>query len=300
MGNEKELLPAYSGKMKVEGGSRDIYWEYYGNKEKEAVCLLNGLAMDTRAWRGVVPQVYPEYDVLLFNYLGQEAPDKESSCLDEPYYISHFAEYLKMILDHLEIEKLHVMGVSYGGFVAADFGRLFQDRMYTLTMSGILLKRHTLFQQYQDLSLMFYKRGDEIFEVYTHFMYEKIFGENFAEKIYGDTMKHMQENFFGRYNPKKHCLIRLTEAQNPFFENIDNNPDCYSEIKVPTLMLTGEQDRAVPIWFQAEIPHIIPDCVHIMIPESGHLTYLERPDIFWPNLRNFMKEKSTDFTRVNI
>jgi hypothetical protein len=30
---------------------------------------------------------------------------------------------------------------------------------------------------YQDISLRFYRAGPEVFELYTHYMYEKIFGE---------------------------------------------------------------------------------------------------------------------------
>ena len=78
MANAKELIPDLSGKMKVENNTREIYWEYFGKREKEVVCLLNGLAMDTRSWMTVLPQVYPEFDVLLYNYFGQAGPDRKS------------------------------------------------------------------------------------------------------------------------------------------------------------------------------------------------------------------------------
>jgi pimeloyl-ACP methyl ester carboxylesterase len=31
-----------------------------------------------------------------------------------------------------------------------------------------------------------------------------------------------------------------------------------------------------------------------MVPESGHLTYLERPDIFWPAVKAFFRAKTVD------
>ena len=32
-----------------------------------------------------------------------------------------------------------------------------------------------------------------------------------------------------------------------------------------------------------------------MVPESGHLTYLERPDIFWPAVKVAFEAKSFEF-----
>ena len=68
----------------------------------------------------------------------------------------------------MDIDKVHPIGVSYGGFIAADLGRLYQDRLHTLTLSGILLTRETQFQMYHDLSLMFYRQPEPAFELYTH------------------------------------------------------------------------------------------------------------------------------------
>jgi 3-oxoadipate enol-lactonase len=63
----------------------------------------------------------------------------------------------------------------------------------------------------------------------------------------------------------------------------------------PTLIFTGEQDRALPPWQQQKLLDILPNARQIMVPESGHLTYLERPDIFWPTVKAFFAAKSIDF-----
>jgi pimeloyl-ACP methyl ester carboxylesterase len=247
--------------------------------------------MLTRSWYRNVASVYPEYDVLLYDYFGQGQSSQE----DEPYYIPKFCDYLVQIMDELGIDRIHAIGVSYGGFIAADLGRLYQDRLHTLALSGIILTRETLFQMYQDLSLMFYRLPEPAFEIYTHYMYEKIFGERFAQMVYGESSERTRLKFYDRYKDRKHCLIRLTEAQDPFFENIDDDPEAYRNVMTPTLIFTGEQDRALPPWQQRKLLDILPNARQIMVPESGHLTYLERPDIFWPTVRAFFRAKSVDF-----
>ena len=291
MTTTRRVVPDRVGFVKVENGTRRIYWEYFGKGEKEVVVLLNGLAMLTRSWYRNVPSLYPEYDLLLYDYFGQGQSSQE----DEPYTIPKFCDYLIRITDELGIDRIHPIGVSYGGFIAADLGRLYQDRLHTLTLSGIILTRETLFQMYQDLSLKFYRLPEPAFEIYTHYMYEKIFGEKFAQMVYGESSERTRLKFYDRYRDKKHCLIRLTEAQDPFFENIDRDPGAYRGIATPTLVFTGEQDRALPPWQQRKLLDILPNARQIMVPESGHLVYLERPDLFWPAVRAFLAAKSVDF-----
>ena len=120
-------------------------------------------------------------------------------------------------------------------------------------------------------------------------------GENISRKIYGAAMDAGRYKFYERYRDKKYCLVRMTEAQNPFFENIDNDPNAYRNVKTPTLILTGEQDRAIPLWQQKKMVDILPNSRLVILPECGHMTYMERPDIFWPTLRKFFETKSVEF-----
>jgi pimeloyl-ACP methyl ester carboxylesterase len=90
----------------------------------------------------------------------------------------------------------------------------------------------------------------------------------------------------------------LTEAQDPFFDDIDRNPDAYRHVRTPTLVLTGEQDRAIPPWQQRKLLDILPNARQIIVPQSGHLTYLERPDFFWPTVKRFLRAKTVDFDNV--
>jgi len=289
----EQILPDKHGKLEVEPG-RHVYWEYYGKGEREPICLLNGLAMFTGSWNSVLPQVYPEYDVILYDYFGQG----QSFDADVPYLIPDQAGHLIKIMDHLGIEKTHAMGVSYGGFVGAELGRLYSHRLHTLTLSGILITKEMNFQLYHEISLQFYTRDDATFELYTHYLYEKIFGETFVRKIYGESMRKMRTSFLERYNYRRHCLVRLTEAQDPFFEHIEAFPKAYDSVIVPVLIMPGVEDRTIPIWVQERMDEKLKDTRWMPIEDCGHLTYLERPEVFWPNLRAFMKSKATDFEAV--
>jgi 3-oxoadipate enol-lactonase len=283
-----DLSPDREGFV-AEDGHR-IHYEYFGRGDREAICLLNGLAMHTKAWYGFLPRLLPELDVILYDYPGQGT----SSADDVPYYIPRIAAYLTRIADTLEIRRFHLMGISYGGFVGLDCARQFQERLYSLTLSGILLSREVLFQMYQDISLRFYRGGPEIFELYTYYMYEKIFGESFVQ-AFRDQLEPMRQKFHDRYKDKMHGLIRLTEAQDPFFASLEELRPKYRAIRTPALIMAGAEDRAIPPWVQEKVVGILPNARFELVEDSGHVVYLEKPNVFFGNLLKFTRAKSVDF-----
>ncbi len=283
-----EVAPDRSGHVSLDG--RDIWWERFGAGHREAVCLLNGLAMHTKAWYPFLDRLRPEFDVVLYDYPGQGA----SSAEDAPCLIPRLADALALVADGLEIPRLHVLGISYGGFVGLEFARLHPDRLHTLTLSGILLSHERLFEMYEALSLRFYRGGLDAFETYTHYMYEKIFGERFVRAA-GGRLEEMRGKFFLRYRDRRHALVRLTEAQDPFFAALEENLPGYHAIRTPTLLMPGAEDRAIPPWVQRKIMDVLPETRWIEIPESGHVVYLEQPDLFFGNLKAFLRARSVRF-----
>lgn len=287
--SSEQPVPSRSGHIHPDG--YDVWYEYFGDGRREVVVLLNGLAMSTRAWYGFLPRLLDEYDVLLYDYLGQG----ESSKPDAPYSITRIAQYLTAIMDHLQIARVHSMGISYGGFIAIEHARQFHDRLHTLTLSGIILSREELFEQYEAISLRFYRGGPDLFDLYTEYMYEKIFGEPFVRRVTRQGLEPMRQRFTERYRNDVHCLVRLTEAQEEYFGELDNRMAGYRAVKTPTLIMPGEQDRAIPLWAQKKMLDIFPNSRWLPIPECGHVAYLESPDVFFSNLKAFMRAKSVEF-----
>jgi pimeloyl-ACP methyl ester carboxylesterase len=284
--NMTEPAPLRSGFVEPEG--RPIYWELFGAGGREIVCLLNGVAMSTRAWHPFLPRLLDEYDVLLFDYWGQGNSFSE----DVPYSIPSFCHGLRMILDELGARRIHLMGISYGGFVALDFARLYPHRLHTLALSGILLTHEMLFEMYEELSLMFYRAGQ--MELYAFYLYEKIFGETFVRAI-GPRLEQMRGRLVERYRDKAHCLTRLTLAQDALFAALDANLPAYRSIDVPALLIAGEQDRVIAPRVQQKICGILRRARFELVPDCGHVVYLEKPDLFFGMLKQFFSVKSAGF-----
>ena len=267
-------------------GRHGYHWELHGSGGRETVCLFNGLAMSTKSWLSFLPELLAERDVLLYDYVGQGASD-DAELPGAP--ISVFGDALDAILGETGITKVHAVGVSYGGFVAAEFARRHPARVRSLVLSGILLTRETLFDMYQDVSLRFYAGGPPLFDLYTRYLYEKIFAEAFVAKV-GEKLETMRRGFHDRYAGRIEALVRLTKAQDPFFASLGGNAATYAAIPCPVLVLAGAEDRAIPTSQQKRISGVIPHAIYEEIPGAGHVVYLEKPEVFWPRARRFFGE----------
>lgn len=279
-------VPDRSGHL--HAGEHSIYWELFGDGTREVVCLLNGLAMHTGAWYGFLSRLRPEYDVLLWDYPGQGRSDTA----DVPYHLDRIGGYLAGILDTVGVDRAHVVGISYGGFVALEFARQFQSRLHTLVLSGIILSHEELFEMYEDLSLRFYRGGPDAFDLYTRFMYEKIFGEAFVRKAGRERLETMRQNFQERYRDRTTALVRLTEAQEPFFAALEERMPQYRAIATPALIIAGDEDRVMAPKVQKKIATILPNCRFELIEDSGHVVYLEQTDRFFELVLALMRTKS--------
>lgn len=102
----------------------------------------------------------------------------------------------------------------------------------------------------------------------------------------------MRRNFHDRYKDRREALIRLTRAQDPFFEALEQRLGQYRAIRTPTLVMAAEDDRVISPRVQRKIASILPNSRFEMIPDSGHVAYLEQPDLFFGRIRQLFAAKS--------
>lgn len=275
----------------IHADNFEIYWEYFGKGDKEVLCLLNGIAMFTKSWYQTVASLMKDFDVILYDYPGQGASTSD----DVEYNMSRFCDYLAMIMDENNVKKLHLTGISYGGFVAFEFARKYPERLHTLTISGAIITYEKLYDVNRLNSYLLLDKAP--FEIFPPLLYERIFGEQFYLKV-EPLLESMQQKLYERYKDRVHCIKRLIETQGEYLDNVKNKPEMYKKIAIPTLVMYGEEDTLIPPWTQERIKEVIQNCKTVKIIGSGHVVYLEKPEIFFGNMINFMKAKSLDFKQV--
>lgn len=100
-------------------------------KTPETVVLHHGVGKDTRFWWGWVPVLARHYRVVRFDMRGFG----QSSIPPAGYQwsIKHFARDMKLLLDHLGIDKAHLVGETVGGPIGMVFAAEYPDRTLSLS-----------------------------------------------------------------------------------------------------------------------------------------------------------------------
>lgn len=62
------------------------------------------------------------------------------------------------------------------------------------------------------------------------------------------------------------------------------------KIQVPTLLIWGENDDQVPLKIAREMFLLIKDCELKILENSGHNAYLDKPDLFYGYVKNFISD----------
>lgn len=109
------------------------FYEEAGDAESPAVVLLHGFTSDNRMWLPVAGELSQEYRVIAPDLRGHGATTAPEDI--ESYSIEAYADDLKALLDHLEIDICALAGCSFGGMVALQFATTWPERLAGLVLS---------------------------------------------------------------------------------------------------------------------------------------------------------------------
>jgi len=126
--NEKHRVYSTSeygvDKFVVVGGYNVHYVEV---GEGEPVFLISGAFSTYRHWNKIIPFLSKRYRLVCIDYLGVGDSDKPRSGFK--YTIEEQADLIADMMGKLQIPKVHVVGVSYGGAIALNMGARYPERV---------------------------------------------------------------------------------------------------------------------------------------------------------------------------
>ncbi len=94
----------------------DYYYEDIGSAD-EVILFLHGLGTSSESWLYQIPFFEKEYRIILPDLRGEG----RSSLGDASYSFSLCADDIALLLDKLNIKKVHLCGFSLGGMIASEF-----------------------------------------------------------------------------------------------------------------------------------------------------------------------------------
>jgi pimeloyl-ACP methyl ester carboxylesterase len=115
----------------VKAGASELYYERAGSGEP--MLLIQGMAATHLAWgRPFLDQLEAHFECVIYDHRGMG----RSGRAELPFTIVDLAEDALGLLDALEIESAHVVGISMGGMVAQELALAHPERIHSLTIGA--------------------------------------------------------------------------------------------------------------------------------------------------------------------
>ncbi len=242
----------------------DIYYEVQGNPgAQETIVFLNGLTQSTLSWLFVIPAFKKNYRILLLDFIFQGNSSKNS---DVRNFDTHAADVV-CVLDKENITNAHVVGLSYGSMVAQHLAINFPNRVNKLILLSTFAHKTPMFEMIETSWWNALEKGGYtlLFDTMMPFVLSEEYFNNPIVPI--TALKASKEEL----NHNTQSIFRLMEATR-------TRPDYRKElkkIKSPTLIIQGEKDLLLPVYFAEEVQKNIPGSKLIVIKRAGHTLNLE-------------------------
>jgi pimeloyl-ACP methyl ester carboxylesterase len=255
----------------------ELYYEEHGRGEP--LVLVPGFGTGLWIWYRQVPAFAERFRTVVFDPRGVA----RSAAPDEPFTMRDLADDLAALLEELKVEKAHVLGASFGGFVAQEFALAHPARTRSLvlccTSYGGAGHRppapETLAAIASTKGLNTEERVRENLLL--------AFSPRFVEEQPDEVERVI--NLRAENDVPEHAYTRQLQAAVAF-----DAAARVGGINVPTLVISGDADAIVPHENSLNLVAAIPGARLKIIEGGSHAFFIERPEEFNRAVVDFIRQ----------
>ena len=237
-------------------GTRLYYWDTGGGGP--ALVLLHPATGSALMWVHQQP-VFARAGYRVIGYSRRGYFGSEPARKDDP---GIGADDLHQLVAHLGIEKFHAVSSAAGGSIATDYALSHPDRLLSLVVTSNSAGVRTGDIAQRAASLLpagFDRMPPEFRELGPS--YRAANPDGVRQWLELEHKSHSGE------------LVRQR------FGNV-SSAEKLNSIKIPTLLMTGDADLYTPPSLLRMVAAEIPGSEVVIVPDTGHAIYWERPDVF--------------------
>jgi len=263
--------------MRIKANDIQINYELSGKKGAQVVVLSHSLSSSLLMWNPQMDALNPYFQVLRYDIRGHGSSDAPSGA----YTLELLAEDVIKLLDALDIDRVHFVGLSLGGMIGQRLAVNDSGRLKSLTLCDtaaiVPAEAQPLWQERMDKAR-----------------------EEGMKALSDQTMERWFTPSFLKQNFKMLALIREQLLATPVSGYIGcaeairtlNYLQRLSKIKMPTLIMVGEEDPGTPVSASEAMQKRISNSKLVILPSARHLSNVEQAQAFNAALLKFLRSLS--------
>jgi pimeloyl-ACP methyl ester carboxylesterase len=233
-----------------------INYEAYGQGKR--LVLLHGWAANLHNFETLIPILSSVFQVIALDLPGfghSQTPQKT-------FGVFEYANFLDKFLDYLDVKETFLLGHSMGGSVAIAYTLSFNRAKKLVLEDCAGIRRKGLFT-----------------------LAKIQFIETFKFLLLPEHRRYLK-HIFGSADYRSAGAMRPTLVR---MVNEDLS-GLLPEIKLPTLVIWGQNDTTTTLIEAKQINRRIPRSKLEILPDCGHFPHLDRPKQFAEIVTNFLRE----------
>jgi pimeloyl-ACP methyl ester carboxylesterase len=255
----------------------ELYYEEHGRGEP--LVLIPGFGTGLWIWYRQVPAFAERFRTIVFDPRGVA----RSPAPDAPFTMSDLAEDLAALLGELKVERAHVLGASFGGFVAQEFALAHPSCVRSLILcctsyggpGHVPPAPETLAAIASTKGLNTQERVRENLLL--------AFSPRFVEEEPAEVERVV--NLRAESDVPEHAYLRQLQAAVAF-----DAAARVGGINVPTLVITGNADAIVPHENSLNLAAAIPGATLRVIRGGSHAFFIEQAEAFNRAVGEFIEQ----------
>lgn len=205
----------------------NLYYEISGCENGPWLILLHGLSGSSKSWKPQINAFKDHFHILALDLIGHgNSPGLEM----KKYCGSMMANQIRLLMDKLNIDKAHFLGISLGTIVEQYFAGLFPERVISLIYASPVTKPNhftTFFNNFIDKVVLKLVSKNTYAKIASHLMLPGKAHEKSRYFFIRETMRMKDIEF------KKWWKLVLQSTHKDYIPNSD----------IPALIFAGKKDR---------------------------------------------------------
>ena len=241
------------------------HYQVFGKPQigKSAMVFIHGVGLDLSLWKNQVADFKIDQHIITYDMLGHGLSPNAPNDIS----LDTLAHQLLGLLDHIQLEQVHLIGFSLGGLVARVFATLHNHRLQSLTIMNSVFDRNELSRQ------AIFKRLTEVEQYGPSANIDQAltrwFSPLYTQKN-SHYIAHLKAKVLANHGASYISCYRL------FGENDNAVKDTLGNITCPTLITTGELDPgSTPAMSHALAAKIVSAKV-VILPNARHMMPVEK------------------------
>jgi len=252
--------PSTGAFLEVDGSR--LYYEECGTGQKAVVLLHDGV-VDSAVWDDVWPTFCKQFHTIRYDRRGYG----RSPATTKPYYEAD--DVAALLLDR-RVSQAALVASSHGGDIALSFALRYPAQVGELVLIG---PEGFPYSEHFAMAQMAFQNAKDPTEVRVRNNYFIVPGNDAVRE-------HLRRLLNAA--PQDHTHNDMPLPEKPVFPYV-------RDLRMPTLILIGSGDIADNQAVAGALVMAIPGAARVVVPDTGHLMYLEKPEVFSSLVSEFLK-----------